>query len=351
MSTRSQSKTALILLVVMMSFFLVFYLAIQSTCSEPQIDRTDTSNPARELSPKIRELSPEARELLEEIKTGAASTTPLKSGVIEFSITLSQATRDPRPSDTDAPYVYKDYWLEETGYWHIIYRFQGASHFYDIKTRKKMEFHGHPLQEWQETHFQYQIKGITLHAQERIGDRWKPHGAQKLPSPLLEDFFYPHWWIWQIPSAWIWQLPGEQLTRLLDTFPPIDIQRTHEIEPSYHLTLFRRSAAANITGEIWLDPQRGYHPIRFFKHVEAIEKIPPNLSEKIYTSSRSVYDLAEFESIWFPKNIITEISFQLSDKKQSIASPPTFRKQNLRVHRAIFNIPIEAKDLRINPDE
>lgn len=344
MFTGSHSKPALILLVVM-SLFLVFYLAIQSTCSQQQIDRTDTSKPDRELSP-------EDRALLEQIKTGTASTTHIESGVIEFTITVSQATREPRPSDTDAPYVYKDYWLEETGYWHIIYRFQGAFQFYDIKTRKKTEFTGHPLRNWKETHFQYQIKGVTLHAQERIGDRWKPHPVEKMPSPLFKDFFNPHWWIWQLPSAWIWQLPGEKFTRLLDTNKPIEIQRTHEREPSYHLTLFRRSGTANITREIWLDPQRGYHPIRFFIHVHDIRSIPFGEMEKTYTSSRSVYDLAEFESdIWFPKNIITEVSFTLEDRKESIASPPTLRKKNLRVHRAIFNIPIADKDLRIHPDE
>ena len=90
-------------------------------------------------------LTPEATQLLAHIKTGTeAYKAKLKSGVLEFSITLSQATNKPLPADT-VTYMENGHKYEETGYWHIIYQFDGARHFYDVKARNKMEFHGHSL--------------------------------------------------------------------------------------------------------------------------------------------------------------------------------------------------------------
>ena len=90
-------------------------------------------------------LTPEATQLLAHIKTGTeAYKAKLKSGVIEFSITLSQATNKPLPADT-VTYMENGHQYEETGYWHITYRFDGARRLYDVKARYKMEFHGHSL--------------------------------------------------------------------------------------------------------------------------------------------------------------------------------------------------------------
>ena len=333
-----------LILLVRLSLLLLLCSAIQPIFSQQQPTApTDTS-----ATPSTT-LSSEATQWLEEIKTGVATANAkVRSGVIEFSITMSQVTLEPRPPDTDAPYV-----LQEMGYWHITYRFHGERHFYDIKTRKKAEFNGQKLPDWQASHRQYQIEGKLLHFRERIGEKWKYHPRQKLPSALFKNFFNPYWWIWQTPRA--------KLTGLLDTYKPIDLQRVHETPRAHYLlTLHRRSRGSNITTEIELDPQKDYHPIRFLTHVQGIQKIPQPTtdgrytsvrSEKIYRSTRRTYQLAQFEpDIWFPKNVIKEISFTMTDEKQQI-DPPTMRKQIMQVHRAVFNIPIDDKDLRFNTDE
>lgn len=340
----SHGKRSLFLL-VRLSLLLLFCLVIQLTFSQQQTAPTDTS------ATSSATLSAEAAQWLKQIKTGVANANAkVRSGVIEFSITMSQVTRDPRPPGTDAPYVLDDFWLQETGYWHITYRFQGERHFYDVKTRKKAEFNGQKLPDWQASHRQYQIEGKMLHFRERIGEKWKHHPRQKLPSPLFNDFFNPYWWIWQTPRA--------KLTGLLDTYKPIEIQRVHETPPAHYLlTLHRRGRrGSNITSEIWLDPQKDYHPIRLFIHVRGTRKIPQLTTDgkdtiEKYNSTRSRYQLARFEpNIWFSKNVIREISFTTADEKQQL-DPPAMRKQIMQVHRAVFNISIDNKDLRFNTDE
>ena len=293
-------------------------------------------------------LTPEATQLLAHIKTGTeAYKAKLKSGVIEFSITLSQATNKPLPADT-VTYVENGHQYEETGYWHITYRFDGARHFYDVKARNKMEFHGHSLEDWQETHHQYQILHRILYFSEKIGTQWQQYPPQKMSTRFFKLHFNPHWWSWPL-----WDL---RLTDLFRFFKPVDIQQVNvENSPHYLLTGHKTGPATSVI-EIWLDPQKDYRPTRVLMHdrsvvgiapVEAPDAQPkPIPLETEYTLTRYTYQIEQFEpDIWFPKTVIREVSFSTTDENQKPL--PTFRKAIMQVHRAVFNIPISEKELGI----
>ena len=296
-------------------------------------------------------LSREATQLLAHVKTGTdAYKAKLKSGEIAFTITLSQATDKPLPADA-VTYIENGHRYEETGYWHIIYRFDGERQFYDVKTRKKMEFHGQSLQDWQETHHRFRIENRRLHFSEKIGTEWKHRLPQNMPSRLLEPHFNPHWWSWPL-----WNL---KLTDLFRFFKPIDVKQVDvEGPPHYLLTGHRTKRDWNSVIEIWLDPQKEYRPTRVLTHRRSTLKAPvaapdgqrkPATLEIEYNLTRHTYQLAQFEpDIWFPQTVIREVSFNSTNEKEH--PPPTFRKITMQVHRAVFNIPISEKELGITPD-
>lgn len=293
-------------------------------------------------------LAPEAIQLLAHIRTGTdAYKAKLKSGEIEFSMTLSQATKEPLPKDA-VMYVENGHRYEMTGHWYIIYRFDGERQFYDVKARKKMEFHGRSLQDWQETHHRYQIDGRILLFLENTGTEWKQHLPQRVLSYPLEPHFNPHWWSWPL-----WNL---KLTDLFRFFKPVDVKQVN-VEGSHHylLTGHRTKRDSNSVIEIWLDPQKDYRPTRVLTHQRSTQKAPdgqgkPAVSGTAYNLTRHTYRLAQFEpDIWFPKTVIREVSFDSTDENQN--PPPTFRKIVMQVHRATFNIPIPEKDLGITAEK
>lgn len=305
--------------------------------------------------------SAEVAQLLEQIKAGiASSNAKLKTGIIEFSITLSQATRESRPPDTDAPYVVDDYWLQETGSWQITYRFHGKHHFYDVKTHNKMELNGMSLGNWQDNHFQYQIDmdTETLLFQEYTGTTWKRHPVQSIPSRDFRLYYTPHWWIWPHWNA--------KLTEVLHLGKVTDVKKIRVADiPNYYITLKDTVSDAKLTSEIWLDVQKDYRPTRVFVHNRPTMKLPlqpiaphgspmPPETLKQYSVTRWTYQLRKFKpDIWYPSRITREESFtiEINDEKQQPKTPPTLRKATLQVHSADFNIPIAEKDLRINRDE
>ena len=304
-----------------------------------------------------------AAQRLAHIKIGtAAYNAKLKSGVIEFSITLSEASDKPLPAGAVA-YVENGHQYEKTGYWYITYRFDGTHQFYDVKMRKKMELNGAPLSNWHESHFQYRMDSRTLYFREKSGTEWqqqpivhkkRPVFAKNIPSDVFEAQFNPRWWGW---PPW-----GFKLENLIRIFKPINVQQVNvEGVPYYLVTLQRAESDSTRTLEIWLDPQKAYQPTRILLHRRSVQQMVarrpdgkpkpfPLQPAKVYNLTRYTYQLAQFKpDIWFPKIVTIENSFTMGQENKR--PPRTLRKTTMRVQRAAFNVPISEKDLGIISDK
>ena len=291
-------------------------------------------------------LPTEARQLLADIMTGTETyKARLKSGVIEFSITLSQATDELLPTDA-VTYTENGHQYEETGYWHITYKFDGERRFYDVKARHKMTFHGQSLEGWQETHHQFRILRSILHIWEKVGTEWIKYRPQKVSARYFKPHFDPHWWSWPL-----WNL---RLTDLFRFFKPTDVQQVNVENSAHYLLTGRRSGPVDSDIEIWLDPQKDYRPTLVLMHNRSIlgvapEEVPSESSKPIpleteYTLTRYTYQIEKFEpDIWFPKTVTRQVSFSTTNENQQPL--PTLKKIVMQVHRAVFNIPIAEKDL------
>ena len=308
-------------------------------------------------------LSAEATQLLEDIKTGTvAYNAKLKSGEVEFSITLNERIRQEKKNFFERFFASEEkaeVEYEEQGYWYITYRFDGDRHFYDIKMRKKRELNGKPLQNWHGMHFQYRMDGRTLYFREKPDTEWQQQSTHKgrppwgvdIPSDIFEAEFNPRWWSW---PPW-----GFKLTHLIRIFKPISVQQVNvEGAPHYFLTLQRTEFDATRTTEIWLDPQKAYRPIRILAHRRSvsqafIEEKPGELTplppEKVHALTSYTHEFAQFEpGIWFPKTVTVENSSVVDDEDKQPA--PAYRRTTMQVHRAVFNIPISEEALGITSD-
>ena len=312
-------------------------------------------------------LSTEAIQLLEDIKTGtAAYNAKLKSGEIEFSITLSERIRPKEHFLDNFPWLMnilkvkkkEEVRCEDVGYWHITYRFDGDHHFYDVKMRKKVELSGSPLRNWHESHLQYQMERKTLYFREKPGTEWqqqslhkrRPAFGRNMPSDVFEEKFNPRWWSW---PPW-----GFKLENLISVFKPINVQQVNVEGILYtHLTLHRTDSHLTRTSEIWLDPEKDYRPTRLLEHERAVlerfiqrrdGKLEPLPREKEYRLTSYTHQLVQFEpNIWFPKIVTMKYLSVVGDEDKQ---PRPFRKIIMEVHRAVFNIPITEKDLGITSD-
>ena len=307
-------------------------------------------------------LSAEATQLLQEVITAtAAHSAKLKSGEIEFSITMHQAVRQ-RKNALERFLTWGQKKKDETQYekqgdWHITYRFDGDRHFHDVKMRKKSELNGHPLQNWHEMHLQYRVEGRTWYFREKHGTEWQqkppheivpPRGKDNIPSDIFQVEFNPHWWSW---PPW-----GFKLKRLIHIFKPINVQQVNfEGVPHVLLTLQLTEPNVTLTTEIWLDPQKAYHPTRILGHHRSAQQVfiegrdGELAREKTYRLTSNIYQFAQFEpNIWFPKAVTMEFSYTINDENKQ--PPPVYRRTTMQVHRAVFNIPISKKELGITPD-
>lgn len=308
-------------------------------------------------------LPAEATQLLEDIKTGtAAYNAKLKSGEVEFSITLNERIRQQKKNFFErffASEEEEEVKYEEQGYWYITYRFDGDRHFYDVKIRKKMELNGKSLRNWHGMHFQYRMEGRTQYFRKKPDTEWQqlfshkmePPWDKDIPSDVFEAEFDPRWWSW---PPW-----GFELEKLIRIFKPISVQQVN-LEGTLHdfLTLQRTDFDSMRTDEIWLDPQKAYRPTRILAHRRSLTsvfieerdgKVRPLPREKVHALTSYTHQFAQFEpGIWFPKTVIMETSSVVGDEDKQPA--PAYRKATMQVHRAIFNIPISEEALGITPN-
>jgi hypothetical protein len=315
----------------------------------------------------------EATQLLEQLKTGFdAYESQFKSGEVEFTITVHTVTQHPIPVGTKPNY-------EEQGHWQITYQFDEEHQFYDIKARKKIELGRRtPLLEWTDIHHQYLVKEKTLHVWEKIGTEWKQHPPQKMSSTSLEYRFNPHWWRWNLPP------PGSK--RLFRGYKTVEIKNVeiHGI-PHLKLSLYRPGEERldpNTTYEIWIDPQKDYHVTQMIGYGRGIYENFVVKADGTHNPERrsflrrthTTYQLARYEpGIWFPKTVTqqwtngrdiseifpdipaTEVPLLMNEAFISEATLAErlqpYGTYTMQVQRAIFNIPIQQKNLPITLDK
>jgi len=298
-------------------FSRVFCLCLSVLLGKPAVPQPKT--------PENVELSAEATQWLQKIKTNIQTyNATLKSGVIDFTLTLSGPTRIPPPDTRKNRY-------EPKGRWDITYQFDDEHHFYDVKARYKMELNGHPLPNWKETHHQYLRTGKTVHVWEKFGTEWNEQ--QTMPSHRLEEKINPMRWT--------------QLYTNFRVFTPIDIRKVNEQDATvYALTLKRTDSDATRTVEIYRDPRKSFLPTRIYVYRSAMRRylITTPFSQRKTTGeekrlTRYTYKLAQFApDIWFPQTMTMETLPGYENENQ--LPKWVLRKFTLQVHRAVFNGPI-----------
>ena len=285
------------------------------------------------LPEEAAKLSKESAELLEQIKNGVVDhNKKLKSGKIEFTLTMSRGIKDKNT---------KKVGHEDVGIYHITYNFDGDRRFYDVNMRKKMEFNGTLLPDWEEHHYQYQFINKKTLMRERKGGAWIQH-SQLTDDTDFRSQYNPHRWGWN---------PGVfSFTTTIKYYTPMKVEQV-EVDgvPLYLITLHRvHNKKSSTTQLLWVDPLRGYRPVRSLRTkktlakswLEAPDGTVKRLPDDVAVShSNSIYQPERFApGIWYPKRAIYESLYD-PETQQS------YRTITMQIHKAVFNIPIAEKDL------
>ena len=282
------------------------------------------------------ELSKESAQLLEQIKKGVEDyNKKLKSGKVEFTVTLGKLLQNQKQK-------VKKVEFENVGTWHIVYNFEGSRRFYDVRIRKKMEFNGEPLRNWTEKHYQFQIDDKKMLIRELKDTGWVQH-----PQPIDKLIFRSEF----TPRSWGWNPGVFSFAFLIKFAPPIKVEQV-EVDgvPLYLLTLHRvHSEKSSMTEQLWVDPMKGYRPTRTLRTTKQIAQSsikrsdgtrirrPPRI---VISRINTAFHIEQFnQDLWFPKTATLSLGYD-PDTQQG------FRKTTMQVHKAIFNIPIDEKDLR-----
>lgn len=283
-------------------------------------------------------LSKESAHLFEQIKKSIVDyNEKLKSGKMVFSLTQSIQSSDQSQNAKKVAY-------ENVGTWYITYNFDGHRHFYDVRMRKKMEFNGKVFTNWKENHYQFQIDDKKMLIREKKGTVWVRH-QQPTDKSIFRSEFNPRRWGWN---------PGVfSFTSLIKNYPPVKVERVKvDGVQLYLITLHRVLKGTRIrTKQLWIDPQKGYRPTRVLETAKEVVKtflgkpdgtLAPQQPEELVNHIHSTYQIEQFApGIWFPKTAIYQSGYDPTKQRSYI-------KLEMQVHKAVFNIPIDEKDLRFS---
>ena len=296
-------------------------------------------------------LSKESTQLLEQIKIGVEDyNRNLISGKVEFTVTLNRLLKNQKQKLTLSKLFLKNQKakkveFENVGTWHIVCNFEGARSFYDVRIRKKMEFNGMPLRNWTEKRYQFQIDNEKMLIRELKDSKWVQH-PQPIDKTIFKSEFNPRRWGWK---------PGVfSFAFLIKYAPPIKVVQV-EVDgvPLYLLTLHRvHGEKSSMIEQLWIDPMKGYRTIRTLKSTKQIVQSGIRRSDgtlklrppkTVVSRLHNAYQIEQFnQDLWFPKTATFSLGYDP-------ATQQGFRKTTMQVHKAIFNIPIDEKDLRF-PD-
>lgn len=278
--------------------------------------------------------------MLEHFNTAvAAREAELKSGIIEFTLTLRKMKT---PFSKNPVY-------EERVKWHVTYRFSGEQQFYEIQERVKVKPGWLRRTKWKESkRYKFQVDGITESGRVNRGDGWQ----RTIDHPII---FHQY----SSPLRWNWDT---NLTRMTQMFGHIVEAKgvVVEEEPAEYIKFEDWRADKIETTELWLSPEKDYRTTQVLQQIRFINKnstggtpffleellseaqLSPRISRFHYTCQ-----LARFEpDIWYP---------QTATETREVIDTENLRflmgqEVNLQVHSATFNVPIAVKDLLLLPD-
>ena len=331
-------------------------------------------------SPEDPLLSKESQQLLKhlekEIKVNHAKLT---SGEIQLSITMSGpelvggTTIQKQPKQTenlqqDNKRVPQRLEFVVNKHWDIVYRFYRNRKFFQIKEQTKVDSTGVQVTNIPEKHIEIEVEKTKWQGREKTGETWKTILPHKMTIiPLFYGEFYPSE---GERTSLSYRLPNflqvdYKLSDFLRKFPPIDVQRVKTDKGIRHvITANDLGSYHNRTHKIWLDPQKGYRVTRILTHSRStwvelnappgditnnivIKRDPSMATTKSFERDHYTYQIAHFEpGIWFPQTA-TLFRYIGTDENQQSEHP--YRKITMQIHKAVFNIPIDEKDLRF-PD-
>ena len=367
---QNRTRTFIICSALFLLAGIIYWRTSATIRSEPVTEAPQplSSPPQRARStppPEIPALSHKSTQLLEHIRSETATyESALKSGEIEFTVTISSATQIPIPPGTEPNY-------EEQEHWQITYQFDGDYQFYDVKTRKKMELDRRTSSDnWADTHHQYLRAGQMMHVWEKTGTEWKQHPPKKIYLTPFKDAFNPRGWGWS-PS-------GFALQRFLDRLNVVDVKTVNRRGTHcLYLRLYNPGTErldSNTTYEVWLNPEKGYHATEVIGYERGIAesfRLDPDGTRIFNTRpflgiTHTTYHIERYEpEIWLPQKVVkvdtdrrelTELfpnrsieDFPLLMNEARI--PEATRTQHMqpyfisvmKVELAIFNTPITRK--------
>ncbi|RKU28784.1 hypothetical protein C6497_08470 [Candidatus Poribacteria bacterium] len=354
----------------------------------------------------IPSLSTQKTKQLDQLKTEASAyTKKLKNGEIEFSVTLYRqsqpepvnlfvelwnGTRNwlnpPNEITAEKPQTY-----DVIGEWHITFRFDKDTEFFDVIAHNKQEMNGSQILTWssdrkahygiwRNTHHQFlRDKNQTLYI--RNNTVWKPYykWRQSLHVrthiPHFDQRYSPYWWLLGHTTDFNTFIRQHKTTDI----KTVDFNgSSHAYLQVYHTEQVKTTFRAK-TIEFWMHPQAGFLPKRILIGTRTAAMFPEyeegwmfSKTKPIpgkYTYSESLdyrtitSELAQYEpGIWFPETV-TEVDLSgasLSDLfsdlphsdypvimteallpqwfREEFQNPPRL-KRVMKVHRAVFNLP------------
>ena len=247
-----------ILVVVIFAFVccLVFLFYWRATKRPALIQTPLVYEPSAALSPQ------DTLMLLEHFNAAITKReTELKSGVIEFTLTLSKIKT---PFSKNPVY-------EERLEWHVTYRFSGQQRFYQIQERVKVKPGWFRRAKWKESKrykFQADDGGKKGYVNRGDGWQWTSH------HPITFNSYGS-------PLRWKWDA---NLTRMTQRFGPIvDAQNIIGEEAPGNYFKFEDWRADRIeTTELWSNPQKDYRTTKVVQRTRYINK---ELTNKTLVSS------------------------------------------------------------------
>ena len=396
--TQVYKKVFLFLLLLSVPCFLLLHRPEKTARDAAGLPPGPGKNPPLSETPRFVEteglprLSTQETRLLEQLKAEiAAYHTKIKSGEIEFSVTVSripppetknlfvelfEGVRDSFREEKDANALPT---YEETGHWHIIYRFNGETEFFDVRAHLKRDINGgvivtrtekgglrHDI--WRETHYQFlRHRKQTLYILEgtkwRLYDEWQQSLPVWIPTDVFDKCFNPHWWHLG---------HDEPLDTFIDRHKITEVKRVENNgSPHIYLQLYHTEVedmnlpvSRATTHEIWMHPKASIYPKRILIANRRAQFQPElEILETIGFQSLTS-EIAEYEpGIFFPKTVTEEyygensMSEIFPDRPNSeypvimheALLPESFRKEYqkaprlkrvMKVHRAVFNIPM-----------
>ncbi len=329
----------ILIISISIGFGFIAFLFYWRSTSRPGLQSTSPRvyRPTPALSPQ------EMLALLEHFNAAAAKRdAKLKSGIIEFSVTISKIK---------TPFSKKPVY-EKRLKWDITYRFSGQQQFYQIVESVRVKPGSFRRATWKESkRYEFQEDRNQRHGRVNRGDGWQwtsHHPVQ------LGDYHKPFRWKWDANLT--------QITRMFGSI--VDAQNIVEDEP--YIKLEEWHADKIKTTELWFDRRKDYRATRTLQQTVYPEKsesdrtllndrdlpypgVLLSIKEISPQTSRIEYicQLAQFNpDIWFPQTV-TEV-WELVNLENSRFQDG--RKLELQVHTASFNIPIAVKDLHLFPD-